>query len=129
LDIIQIVGIGIVSVALSMAIKKQVPEFSLLIGIIASVVIFLFILPKLISVFQVIHIIAMGSNIDMVYVDIVLKIIGISYIAEFGSQICLDAGEGSIASKIELSGKVLIMVISIPIIMALIDLIINIFPS
>jgi stage III sporulation protein AD len=100
-----------------------------LIGIATSVLIFLMILPKLTSVFELINTLATQSNIDMAYIDTVLKIIGISYIAELGSQICIDAGENSIASKIELSGKVLIMVIAVPIMMALIELIINIFPS
>ena len=68
------------------------------------------------------------SNIDIKYVDIVLKIIGIAYISQFASQICSDAGENSIASKIEFAGKVIIMVISAPVLMSLIEMIMNLMP-
>ena len=47
--------------------------------------------------------------------ETLLKIIGIAYIAEFGAQITKDAGQGAIASKIELAGKILILVMAIPI--------------
>jgi stage III sporulation protein AD len=58
----------------------------------------------------------------------VLKITGIAYIAEFGAEVCKDAGEGSIASKIELAGKVTIIVLAVPIITSLLDLIIKVMP-
>ena len=59
---------------------------------------------------------------------LILKIIGVAYIVEFGAQISRDAGEEAIASKIELGGKIIIMVLSMPILLALIDLIIKILP-
>jgi len=49
------------------------------------------------------------------YFGIVLKVIGIAYLSQFASQLCADAGEGAVAAKIELAGKVLIMAISIPV--------------
>jgi stage III sporulation protein AD len=58
----------------------------------------------------------------------ILHILGISYVVEFGAQISKDAGEENIANKIELGGKVIIMVISMPIFIALMDMIIKIFP-
>jgi len=58
----------------------------------------------------------------------ILKIIGIAYIAEFGAEVCKDAGEGAIASKIELAGKVIIIVLAAPIITSLLDLIVEIMP-
>ncbi|EGL16712.1 stage III sporulation protein AD [Paenibacillus sp. HGF7] len=65
----------------------------------------------------------------MVFLKTILKIIGIAYIAEFGAQIVRDAGQESIASKIELSGKILIMVMAIPIITVIIETVIKLFPS
>jgi stage III sporulation protein AD len=58
----------------------------------------------------------------------VLKIIGIAYIAEFGAQIVRDAGQESIASKIELAGKVLILVLAIPIISIIIETVMKLMP-
>ncbi len=72
---------------------------------------------------------ATNANLNMVYVETILKIIGIAYIAEFGAQITRDAGQGAIAAKIELAGKVLILVMAIPILTVLIETIITLLPS
>ena len=58
-----------------------------------------------------------------------LKIIGIAYIAEFGAQIARDADQGAIAQKIELAGKVLIVVMAIPIFNVLIETVISLIPG
>ena len=52
-----------------------------------------------------------------------LKITGIAYLSQFGMQICADAGEGAIAAKIELAGKILIMTVSAPILLAVLDVV------
>lgn len=72
---------------------------------------------------------ALNANVNIVYVETILKIIGIAYIAEFASQISKDAGQGSIASKIELGGKILILTMAIPILTVLIETIIQLIPS
>jgi stage III sporulation protein AD len=72
---------------------------------------------------------ALRANINMMYVETILKIIGIAYIAEFGAQITKDAGQGAIAAKIEMAGKVLIMIMAIPILTVIIETIIELLPS
>ncbi len=73
--------------------------------------------------------IAVNANINIVYVETILKIIGIAYIAEFAAQITKDAGQGAIASKIELAGKILILAMAIPILTVLIETIIQLIPN
>lgn len=123
MSIMQIVAVGIIAGVMSLAIKKQAPEIALLISIAAAVLIFFMILPKLSAVFGVLGTVADRIRGDMGFIGTLLQITGIAYIAEFGSQICKDAGEGAIATKIELAGKVLIMAASTPIIMALLNLV------
>jgi stage III sporulation protein AD len=72
---------------------------------------------------------AVRSNINMVFLKTILKIIGIAYIAEFGAQIVRDAGMEAIASKIELSGKILIMVMAIPIITVIVETVMKLMPT
>ena len=72
---------------------------------------------------------ALNANVNLVYLETILKIIGIAYIAEFAAQITKDAGQGSMASKIELGGKILILAMAIPIITVLIETIIELIPS
>lgn len=128
MQILQVVAIGIISSILALALKKQNPEISIFISVSAGIIIFMMIIPQLTSVINMLYSISQNMNLDKVYIGIVLKIIGIAYIAEFGVQICKDTGESAIASKIEFVGKVLIMVISAPILIALMELILTIMP-
>lgn len=73
--------------------------------------------------------IAVNAKVNIVYVETILKIIGIAYIAEFASQITKDAGQGAIASKIEMAGKILILAMAIPILTVLIETIIQLIPN
>ena len=65
-------------------------------------------------------------KIDMVYIGVVLKILAIAYLATFCSEICKDAGAASIASKVEFSAKILILTLAIPILMAVLQSILQI---
>ncbi len=128
MEILQIVALGLIATILSVIIKNEKPELSLYISLATSVIIFIYVATKLQSVVQALNQLANRINIEDIYLTTILKIVGIAYIAEFGAQISKDAGEGAIASKIEFAGKVLIMVMSVPILISLMDLIINIVP-
>lgn len=128
LEIFQIAGIAIIAVILVVLVKQHRPEIAIQISLATGLIIFMLVLIKLASVLEVLRELSRKINIDLVYVSTILKIVGIAYIAEFGAQVCRDAGETAIASKIELAGKVIIMVLAVPILMALMDLIINIMP-
>lgn len=129
MDIIQIVGLGLVATILSLVIKEQKPMFAFMIALITGIIIFLFLIGKISEVIRILERMAVQANLNMIYLETILKIIGIAYIAEFGAQITRDAGQGAIASKIELAGKVLILVMAVPIITVIIETIISLFPS
>ncbi|MCY9668211.1 stage III sporulation protein AD [Paenibacillus alginolyticus] len=129
MEIIQIVGLGLIVTILTLIIKEQKPMFAFLLAAFTGIMIFLFLIGKISSVIQVLEDIAQKSSINMVFLKTILKIIGVAYIAEFGAQIVRDAGQESIASKIELSGKVLIMVMAIPIISVIIETVVKLLPA
>ncbi|WP_027417579.1 stage III sporulation protein AD [Aneurinibacillus terranovensis] len=129
MEIIQIVGLGIVATILALIVKEQKPIFAFMLATFTGVIIFLFLIGKISDVIRVLERMAMQANLNMVYLDTILKIIGIAYIAEFGAQVTRDAGQGTIASKIELAGKVLILVMAIPILSVIIETIIRLLPS
>ncbi|MBU5437545.1 stage III sporulation protein AD [Tissierella sp. MSJ-40] len=128
MEILQIVGIGIVSTVLIVILKNTKPEFAIYISLVTGLIIFSMIIGKLGYVIETLNTLSRRANIDFTYFSTILKIIGIAYVAEFGAQISRDAGEDSIAIKIELGGKVIIMVLAIPILLALMDLIVKILP-
>lgn len=83
----------------------------------------IYIVSRLGSVYGLISHLAQKLHMDDTYLNIVLKVVGIAYLAEFGAQLCSDAGEKAIGSKIQWVGKVMIFVIASPIILALVNLI------
>lgn len=128
MDVFQIVAFGIIAAILIATLRNLRPEIAILASIAAGVVIFVLVAGKLAPVFDAIRIYSNRASVDIQYLPALLKIIGIAYITEFGSDICKDAGETSIASKIELAGKVIIAIMAVPIITSLLELIINLLP-
>jgi len=129
MEIIQVVGLGLLVTVLVLIIKEQKPMFAFLLTAFTGILIFLFLIGKISSVIQVLEDLAVQSGVNMVFLKTILKIIGIAYIAEFGAQIVRDAGLESVASKIELSGKILIMVMAIPIVTVIIETVLNLLPA
>lgn len=128
MEIIQIVGLGLIATILILIVKEQKPLFAFLIATTAGIVIFLFVIGKIGAVLQVLERMAQSSGMDEIHLKTILKIIGIAYIAEFGAQMVRDAGQDSIASKIELAGKVLILVLAVPIISIIIETVMKLLP-
>ncbi|MDR4936354.1 stage III sporulation protein AD [Rossellomorea marisflavi] len=125
----QIVGIALVSTFLALLIKEQKPNFAFLLIVFVGCSIFLFLIDQIYAIIHMLEKLAANANVNLVYVQTILKIIGIAYIAEFTAHITRDAGEGAIAAKVELAGKILILAMAIPILTVIIETIINMIPS
>ncbi|QCX32705.1 stage III sporulation protein AD [Caloramator sp. E03] len=128
MEIIQIVIIGIISTIIVVLLKDERPEIAMELSLIAGIIIFLMMISRITVVIQALQQIAAKVNIEFTYINIVLKIIAIAYIASFGIEICKDAGQTSIAGKIEMAGKILIIALAIPILMAVMDMVLKIMP-
>ncbi|GED29560.1 MULTISPECIES: stage III sporulation protein AD [Brevibacillus] len=129
MEIVQIVGLGLVATILALVIKEQKPMFAFLLAIASGVIIFFFLVGKIAEVIRILERLAVQADLNLVFLETILKIIGIAYIAEFGAQMTRDAGQGAIASKIELAGKVLILVMAVPIIQIIIETVIDLLPA
>ncbi|WP_341482350.1 stage III sporulation protein AD [Bacillus kexueae] len=125
----QIVGLGLIATFLALIVKEQKPTFAFMLVVFVGCVIFLLLIDQIAQIIHMIDSIARNANVNIVYVETILKIIGIAYIAEFGAQITKDAGQGAIAAKIELGGKILILALAIPIISVIIQTIIGLLPN
>jgi stage III sporulation protein AD len=126
---IQVVGLGLVATFLILLLKEQKPIFASLLATFVGVILFISLAGKIAEVVGVLQALATQAQVNHLFLDTILKIIGIAYIAEFGAQVTRDAGQGSIASKIELAGKVLIMVMALPIITTIINTVLKIMPT
>ncbi|MEK0314271.1 stage III sporulation protein AD [Cohnella sp. 56] len=129
MDILQIVGVGLLTAILILVIREQKPMFAFLLAAFFGIAIFLALIGKIGGVIEMIEELADHSGIQSVYLKTMLKIVGIAYIAEFGAQIVRDAGLDSIASKIEFAGKMLILVMAVPIISVIIETVLGLLPT
>ena len=129
MDMIKIVAIGISGAVLSLVLKEYKPVFSVCVGILTAVLIFLLVLSRISYALEVAGMLADRLSIDTEYIAIIIRIIGISYVARLGSEICRDAGQNAVAQKIDIAGKIMIVAASIPILTSVLNLLLGILPS
>ena len=122
MEVVKIVGISIFSVSMIIVLKNQRPEMALMLSIATGIMIMIFSIYKMSSVVNVLNDLVQKSGINKEFLTIIIKVIGIAYIVEFGKNICIDAGQSSIATKLEMAGKVIIVVLTIPLVSALVNL-------
>lgn len=126
MDIVKIVSFALVTLLVVTLVKNDRKDIALLISLVAGIIIFMFMISRLTVIVNFLQSLSNKANIDIVYLDTVFKILGIAYLTSFCSEICKDAGESSIASKVEFSGKILILTLAIPILMAVMQTILKI---
>ena len=126
--IIKIAAIGIIGVLLSETVKECKKEFSVIIGLGTGIAIIWALFEDILRIKNLLSTMVTEAGINNMYVGVMVKAVIIAYISEFAVQLCNDAGEKAIASKIEIGSKVIIIAMSIPIISSLLELIIEILP-
>lgn len=125
MEIFKIIGIGIITVFSYIVIKQLKPEFAIIVGLAGSIILLFSISDSIISVINSFASLVAKTGINTELFSLVLKIIGIGYLTEFAANLCMDSGCNSIADKILLAGKILIMIVALPIITNLIDIIVS----
>lgn len=126
MNITQIVAFAIVSVFIIVLLKQYKSEYALIVSIIASGIIIYFSLSKLEIVIDLIQDLIVQTGINKEFFEILLKITGIAYLIDFGSNICRDVGESAVASKVEFAGKVIIVTMSLPILTTLLETVVEV---
>ncbi len=121
MTIVQVAVMGIVAVALAVQLKPLRPEFSVYLILTAGLVIVFLGISRLELILETVREIGTYIQVKNIYFGMLLKMLGISYIAEFASGICKDAGYGALGSQIEMFGKLLILAVSAPVLLALLE--------
>ena len=121
MDVIQIGVIGVAGTLLAVQFKTGKTEYGIYISVALSLLIFFFILGKLEVMIDTVRMIGSYISVDTAYMGTLVKMLGVTYIAEFSSSICKDAGYQTIAKQIEIFGKLAILVMSMPILTALLN--------
>ena len=121
--------IGMAS-ALGVLLLRQVkPELAVIVGLVGTILIFMMVVSGLMQIVGNINgIVAQTGLANQLFASI-LKIVGIGYLCEIASNICQESGAKSVADMVILGGKIIIMVLAIPIIQALVDVVLGVLPS
>lgn len=121
MEIVQIIGLAIVVTVIGTVLRQIKPEMAIQLSILAGVAIFLLIMDKIRIIIDLMQKLADQANISSYYLFIILKVVGVAYLAEFGCQICKDAGENALATKVEIAAKIFVVILAIPIIVAIME--------
>ena len=121
MSVIQIGVIGVIGAVLATQLKGGKAEYGIYVGMAVSVILFSFIIDRLGVFVTTFGELASYIDIDAVYLATMLKMVGITYIAEFSSGICKDAGYQTIAGQIEIFGKLTILALGMPVLLALLE--------
>ena len=128
MDVIKVIGIGLIAVIIILILKQYKSEFAIYVSIGAGILIFALIAGRLLGIIEILQNLSSKASINNEFIALLIKITGIAILTEFAASICKDSGESAIASKIDFGGKVIIMSLSIPILSSLLQTIINILP-
>lgn len=129
MDLIKIIGIGFITVILTIILKEYKKDFAIYTILIGGALILYFSFETLIDVVNFLKNLSSKGKIDNSFISLLLKITGISILSEFAVSICKDCGEASIASKIDLGGKILVISLSIPVIGNALEQLLSLLPA
>ena len=121
MSVLTIGILGIAGALLAVELKGLKGEYGIYLVAAVGLVIFFYGITKLKTVIETIRQVQSYIRLNRMYLYVLLKMIGITYIAEFSSGICKDAGYGSLGSQIEIFGKLSVLAVSMPILLALLD--------
>lgn len=121
MEIIRICAAGVACVLIALLMKEVKPEYSVYLTIAAGIFILLFSVGKFSYLYESLKKIQQYLPIDTTYMNILMKMIGITYIGQFSAGICKDAGYSAVAGQIEIYGRLAVLAISMPILTALLE--------
>ncbi len=121
MSITQVVAFALLSTFIIILLKQYKSEYALIASIVACGIIIFFTITKLEVIINLLNDLINKTGINKDFFEILVKITGIAYLIDFGSNICKDAGENAIASKVDFAGKIIIISMSLPILTTLLE--------
>ncbi len=129
MDMFQIAALGLTGAVLAALLRQEKREFAIYVALAVVLLILSQSLHQLLGVFDFLSSWQTRLSYGRVYLPVILKILGVAYLADFVAQVCKDAGEGAIGAKVELAGKVMIFYLATPVMASVLELIENMIPG
>ena len=121
MEMVRIGILGVAGVMIALQFKTVKPEISLYIGFAVCIVIFTFSVNGMMQILSKMEELQKYISVSDSYFALLFKAVGITYISEFCASICKDAGYGAVAGQIEIFGKLTVLFMGMPVLMAVIE--------
>ncbi len=121
MDILRIAVLGIAGVLIALVLKKERGEYSAFVSMAVCICIFFYIITKVETILAFAERMETLISVDGSYIALVVKMVGITYVAEFAMNVCKDAGYAAIGNQIEMFAKMSILVVSLPVLTAFLE--------
>lgn len=126
--IIQIIAVGLVAAVLAVILRQHKPEYALAVALVFGLGVMALVALQLGGVAQSIRSLIQSAGIAQEYWALVVKALCVAYLAEFASQICQDAGEGSIGKKIDLAARITLLAMATPLLISTVEKLMSVLP-
>ncbi|MEN6460671.1 MAG: stage III sporulation protein AD [Syntrophomonas sp.] len=128
-EIAQVVGLALITTILLIILRQERPVMAVLLSIVFSILVFVFMMGKLASIIGVMKELTNRAGINYFFLATILKILGVAYLGEFAAAICNDAGEQAVGKKVEFAAKIIIAVLALPIMIAILESLMELMPG
>jgi stage III sporulation protein AD len=125
MEIIRVTGLAIASIILLALLRRVKPEIAIVLGVACAVIILMVAVSKLGELIGLVRDLVSGAGVNPGYAALLVRMIAIAFVAEFGADICRDAGEDSVARAVETVGKVMVLVLAVPIVRAVLEVLVG----
>ena len=127
-EMVPVVLTALILAFIQVNLRSTYPEYATILAILFTVIILLRVLGPMRDMIQVFYQLGQGTGVAGRYFDVLLRTMAVAYITAFGSQICKDAGEKNLAIAVEFAGKLIVMIIALPIILGVVEALTNLLP-
>lgn len=129
MEITQIIGLALVTTIFLLVLRQEKPVMAILLSLVFGIIVFLSMMGKLASIIDVMGELTRRAGINNFFLATILKIMGVAYLGEFAAVICQDAGEQAVAKKVEFAAKIIIAVLALPILVAILESLLELMPG
>ena len=123
MDIVKIAAAGVITAVCALILRETRADMAIAVTLAGGVIILLMVLDKVVGIFTVFETLMQRAGIDNRLFSLLVKIIGIGYVTDFSAGVIEDTGSKSLADKVVLAGKIIIMTLALPVVVKLFDLI------
>ena len=126
MSLIGVVFSAVVVVLIALKVKEIDAGYGVVLSIACCIMIMYFVVERFRQITGYIDRLTSYVSLNITYIELILRMIGIAYICQFSSDICKAAGCGAIASQVEMAGRIALVLLSMPVLMSVIDLVVEI---